>query len=645
MHGLFAKCIDTKLFNDFFNKDKDFVDFLKYVNRKIFNIFKKENGRIVVYSKIDILDIAGIDVDVICDGMIFKKIVRFQNCNFKGKVSFKNCIFEEGVYFNNSIFSNHADFHECKFYKDACFYGVTFEKVPNFSACYFKELKAVNLINVNIDDLDFNKVENFIENNFNDEQCNTEIKWDLTNQPVIEQKYKLKYAKNIKDSFRTIKDILITQNNTLEAQEWHKLELYAKEIEIETNLEKTHKSDRKQPLNQPKETNLIGLTIDKIILWLYRNTSFHHTNFTRILNFSSCVIAVYALIMYIFYLSMPYSDLFITKAIVLFVAIGCISYNIKKSGVAFINILIAFLILFGSIVLALSLCMPRIYANILFFITLYILSIVAVVPFYFTNIIQKSFISFLFHYVIYFLILIVLVIKPQIINPFVGIFPSNKLFENELEAKLNTLNPNIIIKLSKISQKEFIEQIDYQTINNVSFVEANEAKKVIVANRAELNDIISFVFNNKKIEYFKQILLTLENSPSDLVEIIKNIDDSNNNFAVLYDMTKLLNLDFTNNNNDINYNLNKKMSYLFIMHSNEAYEIFNSKENQTKLKNILSLINLDKSLHLQEIKQTIDYDIIMSSTIKSTSIIYSIILLLCIFSLQKTARKNSIIPS
>ena len=31
--------------------------------------------------------------------------------------------------------------------------------------------------------------------------------------------------------------------------------------------------------------------------------------------------------------------------------------------------------------------------------------------------------------------------------------------------------------------------------------------------------------------------------------------------------------------------------------------------------------------------------------LKTTNIIYSIILLLCIFSLQKTARKNSIIPS
>lgn len=639
-------CIDTRLFNNFFDKNKNFIDFLKYVDRKIFNILKKENDRIVVYGRIDILDItAGIDTNIICNGITFKKTVRFQNCNFKGKISFKNCIFEDGVYFNNSIFSNYADFHECKFYKDTCFYSATFEKVPNFSACYFKEPKAVNLINVNIDDLDFNKVENFIENNFNDEQCKTEIKRDLTNQPMIEQKYKLKYAKNIKDSFRIIKDILITQNNTLEAQEWHKLELYAKEIEIETNLEKTHKSNRNQPLNQPKETNVITLTLDKIILWLYRNTSLHHTNFTRILNFSSCVIVVYALMMCAVYLFTPHSDLLIIKAIILFITIGYISYTIKKSDNIFTNILILFLMLFGGIVLALSVSILGVYTNILFFITLYILLIIGIIPSYFTYIVKKSSVSLVFHFIIYFIMLIILVIKPQLINPFIGIFSSDKLFESKLESKLNTLNPNIIIKLSKISQKEFIGQIDYTATNNASFVEANEAKKVIVANRAELNDIISFVFNNKKIEYFRQILLTLENSPSDLSEIVKNIDDSNNNFAVLYDMTKLLNLDFTNNNNDINYNLNKKMSYLFIMHSNEAYEIFNSKENQTKLKNILSLINLDETLHLQEIKQTIDYDIIMSGTIKSTSIIYSIILLLCIFSLQKTARKNSIIPS
>ncbi|HEC2833125.1 TPA: pentapeptide repeat-containing protein, partial [Campylobacter jejuni] len=52
----------------------------------------------------------------------------------------------------------------------------------------------------------------------------------------IQNEHQLRYAKNLKDSFRVIKDVLITQNDKLEAQEWHKLELYAKEKELEIQL-------------------------------------------------------------------------------------------------------------------------------------------------------------------------------------------------------------------------------------------------------------------------------------------------------------------------------------------------------------------------------------------------------------------------
>lgn len=72
----------------------------------------------------------------------------------------------------------------------------------NFSTCYFKESKATNLINVDIDELNFESVEKYIENNYQDESYENETK-----------------------GMQNEKDILITQNNTLEAQEWHKLEL------------------------------------------------------------------------------------------------------------------------------------------------------------------------------------------------------------------------------------------------------------------------------------------------------------------------------------------------------------------------------------------------------------------------------------
>ncbi|ECP6760716.1 pentapeptide repeat-containing protein, partial [Campylobacter jejuni] len=294
------------------------------------------------------------------------------------KFNFSNANFQDNVYFNNTHFKDYVDFHECEFEKIACFYGVKFYKTPNFSACYFKEPKAVNLINVDIDKLDFKSVEKYIEDNYQDESYKNE--------------HKLRYAKNLKDSFRVIKDVLITQNNTLEAQEWHKLELYAKEKELEIqlggdnkdsikNIQKIKKSVIKKPSNNPSNIlakiqslsdkyikicdfvvcfiMLIGRSIfgfllsiieifcnviksickiiqiilscifciasidrilkleylkfyrkisslgktmldftlwfDCVLLQVYRNTSNHHTNFLKILNFTILMISSYAI--------------------------------------------------------------------------------------------------------------------------------------------------------------------------------------------------------------------------------------------------------------------------------------------------------------------------------------------------------------
>lgn len=629
-------CIDTRLFNE----NRSFIDFLKYLKKSSNEILEIKDGKVLaVCCEINI--VSEVDLDIVCDNIIFKEIVKFQSCNFKGKAVFKNCTFEEGVYFNNSVFINYADFHECKFNKDVCLYGVTFKEVPNFSACYFKEPKTVNLIDIDIDALDFKKVENFITTNFSDKQYELESKHNSINQETIQLKHKLRYARNIKDSFRTIKDILITQNNALDAQKWHKLELYATEIETKVTLEKQHKSNKKKPFNQPKETNLIALTLDKVMLWLYRNTSIHHTNFARILNFSLCMIVMYAFMLWIFNLLTFYVDLFAVKSLVLLAIIGCVSYGIINSNTVFKNILILFLMIFGGIILVLSVYMPSVYADILFFTALYILSIVAIIPLYFKYIKQKSLASFLFHYALYFLLLIILVVCPQFIHPLIGNLLLDKPTESMLETKLNRLDSNVVINLAKILQKEFIAPYNYKDKQNIPFAERNATKSIIIANREELNNIISLLFDDKKTNNFKKILTTLNDNPIELPNVIKDIDD-NNNSTIFYDMSKLLNMDFVNIN--IDYEILRDFPALSVKLQDEDYQIFALQENQSILKNILSLIILDNKLHLQEIKKVIDYDSITDGTIKTINMIYNIILLLCIFSLQKIARKNSIIP-
>ncbi|EAJ6735923.1 hypothetical protein E8A64_07095 [Campylobacter jejuni] len=481
----------------------------------------------------------------------------FKDCIFENKVDFHNSKITNNIYFNNAHFKDYVDFHECEFNKIACFYGVRFEKVPNFSACYFKEPKAVNLTNVNIDKLDFKSLEQYIEDNYKDESYKNETKEMQDKKEIfkIQNEHQLRYAKNLKDSFRVIKDVLITQNNKLEAQEWHKLELYAKEKELLFEVESCYKEKNKPFIaTKSEDKNSINLTFSVLLLWIYRVTSLHHTNLPRIINFASLNIVAFGglvcLITYLSYRIDKQNILWFFGVLILSVLVMAIVYlTLKKHKLKSIKlILFTFLAFLMALFLIQSIILLHSFSDVVFALFLYCLLVIALICLYpYINL--KSFISYCFHWLVYFFLVMVVVIKPQLINPFAGIFSSDKLYESQFEKSLNDLNASAIINLAKISFKEFNLNQEYK---NISFTELNSAKALIVAN--------------------KENLLKL---------------------------------------NDVN--------------SNIAKEVLGEKYTE-----LLKIINQDK---------------ITENTIKSTSVLYSIILLLCIFSLQKTARKNSIVPS
>lgn len=595
---------------------------------------------------------------LICKAVLyFKDVFYFDIKEYLANIKIKNCIFYKSFFmlgsfknearFDNSIFKDYVDFHECEFEKTACFYGVTFDKTPNFSACYFKESKAVNLINVNIDKLDFKSVENYIKDNYQDKSYKNETK-GMQNEKEkikIQNEYKLRCAKNLKDSFRVLKDVLITQNNTLEAQEWHKLELYAKEKELEIqlggdnkdsikNIQKIKKSVIKKPSNNPSNilakiqslsdkyikiydfvvcfvmvigksifnflSSIIGilynitkaickiiqiilscmlhitsisrilkfeylkfyrkisslgktmldftLWFDCVLLQVYRNTSNHHTNFLKILNFTILMISLYAFMGFVFSKTINFISSFNSVSIIIanyfiLFALIMVFFNVKRQlhqqgSILFFGIFGIFIILMMlllSPVYIPTFCFLIYFASILFFYLLFLCEI-------------KLFV-FILRLVAYGCLIVVIILKPQLINPFAGIFSSDKLYESQFEKSLNDLNASVIINLASILQNDFNLHLKDQ---NISFTELNSAKALIVAN--------------------KENLLKL---------------------------------------NDANLN--------------RAKEVLGEKYT--------------------ELLKTINQDEITENTIKSTSVLYSIILLLCIFSLQKTARKNSIVPS
>ena len=198
----------------------------------------------------------------------FNKVIFLQDCEFCGYFSAIECNFYDNVFFDNSIFKGYVYFSKSQFNKTACFYGVTFEKTPNFSQAIFND--NLNFINTKL--------------NFDINECKESIKQQLKRQaelygsarqntnlmlqriPILE-----KIANDFRDSFRGFKSALIKDNNLLDASNYHKIELYFKEIEL----------DSKKPKPFSKEW------IDLWQLKLYRLTSNHHTDLLRIF---SCIV-------------------------------------------------------------------------------------------------------------------------------------------------------------------------------------------------------------------------------------------------------------------------------------------------------------------------------------------------------------------
>lgn len=199
-----------------------------------------------------------VNIDYFPSNIIFK----FSYCTFRGRVNMNNIVFKAPIYFNNSKFENSVDFHECIFKDIACFYGVTFNEAPNFSQAIFKE--NLNLVNTNLD-FNYKRLEIKITKEHN---------IFTTNYPNIEKKLS-NFANDFRDSFRNFKNALSKDSNNIDASNYHKCELYSKEIELENSYE------------------TLKDKIDLYTLKFYRILSDHHTDLLKVFNNLVILIALF----------------------------------------------------------------------------------------------------------------------------------------------------------------------------------------------------------------------------------------------------------------------------------------------------------------------------------------------------------------
>ena len=494
----------------------------------------------------------------------FKDTTTFESAEFKGKADFKtdrnltfgkdanfsNTTFQDNAYFNNRVFEDFVDLRESDFKRVACFYGAIFKKPVNFSSIIFNG--ALNFVNAKTD-FTYDELKNFIK----DKSTNNIDKCiNVTN--------------DFRDGFRLMKHALNSKGNALDASLFHRLELYCKELELEFTLEnaKAKNSENSKEVKsadeievKSKSKNRIELFLDLITLKLYRNTSDHHTNLFKIINFTVLSIAVYGLSFCIlddYLLKVMINSPKILMLLLLFIfligLLTCLLYFVVKYKILWVTVPIGIVAYVSFITPGLVNAFDYsiyVIVFILLYVTLYALS------FY---LFRFSFVRFM----TYLIFMAIFLDKPVLITPFIGIFTSEKIAESKFE--------EYIVKYNNNSLDDMLLDANFTNI------------------KAE--NKINFIAKNRKI-----ILESLDNSRTHtpLIDFVKKYIkcskesmDHNASCKILHESTK------------------------------KTYE---------------------KALN------ALKYDEAMQSIQKSANLLYAFIMLLVVYSLTKTARRNSIVPS
>lgn len=164
-------------------------------------------------------------------------------------------------------FKNTVNFSRIVFKDQTSFYGTTFYSCPNFSQCRFEG--NINLINTNLI-FDYDNTYMQIIKAWKQERL--DFKTSIPKQYV---------ANDFRDSFRLFKNALSKEGNALDASNYHRVELYCKEIELDSKPQKSWQ-DR----------------IDLFQLWFYRKTSEHHTDLLKIISWVVITIGFFGLALF-----------------------------------------------------------------------------------------------------------------------------------------------------------------------------------------------------------------------------------------------------------------------------------------------------------------------------------------------------------
>lgn len=254
-------------------------------------LIKSSSGYMEVhYNNINFTD----NIDLLFKFDIDCKLdVIFNNCKFKNlqlihkqfnvSLCFYNCKFQEKTIFTYTNFSNQSVFKDCIFNKYTDFQDVDFDNVSFYNSTFKDD---VRFCGASFDKSIFARVKfhRFVDFTMTSiDKSKTSFMGCRTGYTIDDMR-KLAADKidSLRESYCIIKSILISEHNILEAADWRKLELYAKEVELES----------KKPKKFTREW------IDKWQLTLYRYMCDHHTDILKIVECTLMCIATFVLYLF-----------------------------------------------------------------------------------------------------------------------------------------------------------------------------------------------------------------------------------------------------------------------------------------------------------------------------------------------------------
>ena len=289
----FLNITSKKISENTINKEKEFsFNGAKFQNETYFN---GNNYIELNFSEVE-FGVKDKDVTISFSNAKFYENIRFHHCDFYSSINFENTTFEKLVDFHAAIFCEAQPFHFTDFSAEAIFANVKFKKEVQFLYCkikpdsYIRFESSIFERGLEISRSNFKRNINFWDITIAKEG-EQEIFRNLNNQHYEDIKYIDDFGKystkevpmvyrQIRETYRIIKDDFYAQNNRIEG-----LKFYEKEMSVSLEEKRFSKTKEKQKYKSNfyrnlKDNNifyvLLAIIVVSMSLWVYCKSLFFY---------------------------------------------------------------------------------------------------------------------------------------------------------------------------------------------------------------------------------------------------------------------------------------------------------------------------------------------------------------------------------